>query len=159
MHAPRRSRVPPAAAAALAVLALGARLSATLGGDAASVQEDRARMQGELVQIVRGGNFTFHEMQSASGIVVREYLTSTGAVFGIAWRGPTFPDLRQLLGPYFDRYQQEAARVAQTRKGHGPLTVDLGDLVVQSGGHPRSFFGRAYLTRALPAGVTADVVR
>jgi Protein of unknown function (DUF2844) len=147
-------------AAVLACLAMqGTRAAASLGGDAASVQDDRVHMQGALRQIVRGDAVTFHEMQSASGIVVREYMTSSGTVFGISWRGATFPDLRQLLGPYFERYQQEAERLSRTRKGHGPLTVDLGDVVVQSGGHPRSFFGRAYLTRALPAGITADVIR
>jgi hypothetical protein len=159
MNSPRRSCLPELAAVMLAAVVLTVPVGATLGGDAASVQDDRARMQGALLQIVRADAFSFHEIQSASGIVVREYLTTTGAVFGIAWRGPTFPDLRQLLGPYFERYQQEAARLAQARKGHGPLTVDLGDVVVQSGGHPRAFFGRAYLTRALPAGVTPDVVR
>jgi hypothetical protein len=155
----RRWRLAGAAAATLAFTFQTSTLLASLGGDTSSVQDDRARMQGALRQIVRADAFTFHEMQSGSGIVVREYLNTAGTVFGVAWRGPTFPDLRQLLGPYFERYQQEAARLARTRKGHGPLTVDLGDLVVQTGGHPRAFFGRAYLTRDLPAGVNADVVR
>jgi len=116
-------------------------------------------MQGALRQIVRRDAFTFHELQSASGIIVREYLTSTGTVFGVVWEGATIPDMRQLLGPYFERYQQEAARLAANRKGHGPLVVDLGDLVVQNGGHPRAFKGRAYLPRLVPAGVATDIIR
>lgn len=159
MYAPLARQRVTAAGTALILLMQICSLSASLGGDSASVQTDRIRMQGALRQIVRRDAFTFHEMQSASGIVVREYLTSTGTVFGVAWQGATLPDLRQLLGSYFDRYQQEAARQARTRKGHGPLTVDLGDVIVQSGGHPRAFSGRAYLPRLVPAGVTADAIR
>ncbi len=116
-------------------------------------------MEGALRQIVQRNAFSFHEMQSASGVVVREYLTSTGTVFGVTWQGPTIPDLRQLLGPYFDRYQQEAARLARTRLGHGPLVVDLGDVVVESGGHARAFSGRAYLPNRLPPGVRVDDIQ
>ena len=147
------------AGAALILTIHGRPVSASLGGDAASVQTDRVRMQGALRQIVQGGAYSFHEMQSASGVVVREYLTSTGTVFGVAWQGPTPPDLRQLLGPHFERYRQEAERLAQLRKGRGPLTVDLGDLVVQSGGHSRAFSGRAYLRALVPAVVGADAIR
>jgi hypothetical protein len=153
------SRAASAAIAAFIVWTNVCPAFASLGGDSASVQEDRARMQGALRQIVQKDAFIFHEMQSASGIVVREYLTSTGTVFGVAWQGATPPDLRQLLGPYFERYQAEAARLAQNRKGHGPLTVDLGDLVVQSAGHMRSFSGRAFLPRQLPLGVSAEMIR
>ena len=116
-------------------------------------------MRGALRQIVPSDAFTFHEMQSSSGIVIREYLTSTGTVFGVSWQGETVPDLRQLLGRYFDRYREEAARLARVRKGHGPLTVDLGDVVVQTSGHARAFAGRAYLRRFVPAGVTAETIR
>jgi hypothetical protein len=132
---------------------------ASLGGNASSIQDDRVRMQGALRQVVRNGPFTLHEMQSASGVVVREFASDSGTVFAMAWQGPTFPDLRQLLGPYFDRYHAEAERLARTRKGHGPLTVDLGDLVVQTAGHNRAFVGRAYLPNAMPQGVAIASIR
>lgn len=132
---------------------------ASLGGDVRSIDDDRVRMQGALRQIARRDAFTFHELQTAAGVVVREYTTSSGTVFGVAWQGPVFPDMRQLLGPYFDRYQQEAARLARSRHGHGPLTIDLGDVVVQTGGHARAFSGRAYLPRLVPVGVGLESIR
>jgi len=141
------------------VLALSPVVHASIGGTAASVESDRVRMQGALRQIVRSGPYTLHEMQSASGIVVREYVSGEGTVFAIAWEGATFPDMRQLLGPYFERYRAEAERLSRTRKGHGPLTVDLGDLVVQSAGHNRSFSGRVYLPQAAPRGVGIESIR
>jgi hypothetical protein len=142
------------------VIALRATVvSASLGGSATSVQEDRVQMQGALRQVVGSNAFTLHEMQSATGIVVREYVSPDGKVFGVTWQGPTVPDLRQLLGPYFTRFQQEADRLKRARRGHGPLTVDLGDVVVQSGGHPRAFTGRAYLPGLVPQGVGMDAIR
>jgi hypothetical protein len=132
---------------------------ASLGGDATSVQADRVRIQGAQRQVLRKGSFTLHEMQSATGVVVREYVSDEGGVFAVSWQGPTFPDLRQLLGPYFDRYHAEAVRLAHARKGHGPLTVDLGDVVVQSGGHNRALGGRAYLPRLVPQGVGIESIR
>jgi hypothetical protein len=140
-------------------LALSPNVHATLGGTASTVQDDRVRMQGALRQVVRSGPFTLHEMQSASGIVVREYVSDAGTVFAVTWEGATFPDMRQLLGPYFDRYQAEADRLVRARRGHGPLTVDLGDVVVQTAGHNRSLMGRAYLPGSLPQGVGVEAIR
>ncbi|HEY7288787.1 MAG TPA: DUF2844 domain-containing protein [Vicinamibacterales bacterium] len=148
-----------AVAVALGAVLGSSSVSASLGGAATSVQDDRVHMQGSLRQISGGPAYSMHELQSATGTVVREYVSPTGTVFAVSWDGPAFPDLRQLLGPYFDRFQAEAARLKHARRGHGPLTVDLGDVVVQSGGHPRSFSGRAYLPQMMPAGVKAESIR
>ena len=72
-------------------------------------------------------------------------------MFAITWQGPRIPDLRQLLGSYFDEY----ARAVQSRRGHGPLLIEVPGLVVQSAGHQRSFAGRAYLPQEVPSGVRA----
>ncbi len=37
--------------------------------------------------------------------------------------------------------------------------VELPGLVVQSGGHMRSFAGRAYIPEALPQGVSVEAIR
>jgi hypothetical protein len=132
---------------------------ASLGGDTSSIGADRIQMQGALRQITGVNAFTVHEMQSASGIIVREYVSSAGTVFGVTWQGAAFPNLRQLLGPYFIRFQQEADRQVRTRKRRGPLNVDLGDVIVQSSGHPRSFTGRAYVPGLVPQGVGIDAIR
>lgn len=91
----------------------------------------------------------------ASGDIVREYVSSAGTVFGIAWSGTTMPDLPTLLGAYFTQY--DSARVAErtARPGRGPVNVQLPGLVVRSGGHMGAFSGQAYLPQLLPAGVTA----
>ncbi|HEV2114655.1 MAG TPA: DUF2844 domain-containing protein [Terriglobales bacterium] len=137
----------------LAVLmSLALPAGAVLGEAAQSVQKDQAHMRGTL-RVQRSQAYTLHEIRAPYGTVVREYVSpSSGNVFAITWKGPKIPDLRQLLGHYFDQY----ARAAQSRRGHGPLIIELPGLVVQSAGHQRSFSGRAWLPQEMPQGTRAE---
>jgi hypothetical protein len=130
---------------------------ASLGGDAASVQSDVARMQGAL-RVTASSLYSVQEIQLPTGTTVREYLSPSGTVFAVAWHGPFVPDLKQLLGSYFTPFQQ-AARAAKQRPGHVPVSIHQSNLVVEHGGHMRDFFGRAYLTDQLPAGVTEGSIQ
>src|SRR5476649_2319909 len=132
---------------AVGVLLLGAAsvASATLGGDASSVDADRVRLLGALRGITRTNDVAVHEMQSAAGTVLREYVTSTGTVFGVAWQGPWMPDLRQILGTYFEPYQAAVRATRKARGRRGPIVIDTPDLVMRVSGHQRAFSGTAYL--------------
>ena len=103
--------------------------------------------------------YTVTQTTYSSGTVVREYLSSTGTVFGIAWSGPVMPNLSVLLGSYFPQYTNALAAQRAARPGRGPVSVDLPGLVVHSGGHMGSFGGQAYLPSALPAGVSATDIQ
>jgi hypothetical protein len=135
------------------------RASATLGSDVGSVDDDRVRMKGALMSIARNDRFAVHQLQAPNGTTVREYVSSTGTVFAVSWEGPWMPDLRQVLGRYFDAYQRTVPAVRSARRSHGPMTFRAGDLVVQVGGHPRAFAGRAYIERLMPQGLQAETLR
>jgi hypothetical protein len=143
----------------LALTILQGRVSASLGGDASSVTADRVHVQGALLRLTRTDAYNVQEMQSATGVVIREYSTSTGDVFAIAWQGPWPPDLRQLLGSYYQRFQQQAELSALTRKRRGALSLQDGELVVEMSGHQRSFVGRALLPRLAPRGLDLQSIR
>ena len=145
--------------AAMIVVCWTASPAATLGGDAASIDVDRIHIQGALLRINRTNDFTTHEIQSASGTVIREYVSSTGSVFGVAWQGPWLPDLQQILGPAFQQYQALMRTAQANRHGHGPVIIDTPDLVVQIGGHPRALAGSAYVPQLVPPGVRAETIR
>lgn len=131
-----------------------------MGGDAASVTTDRIRAQGALVRITTTDAYAVHEIQTATGTTVRQYVSSlSGKVFAVSWEGPVLPDLRQVLGSYFDAYQREAARARTARRAHGPIAIDTGELVVQVAGHTRYFTGRAYATRLMPNGVQRAAIK
>ena len=121
--------------------------SASLGGDMESVQADQADMNASQRISEASENYTVYELQTPTGTTVKEYLSLQGTVFAIVWQGPSLPNLRQLMGTYFTQYT-EAAKTQHA--GHGHLEIQLPDLVVESNGRARAFFGRAYLPKGLP---------
>ena len=128
---------------------------ASLGGDVSSVQTDQLRMQ-STQQTTAKQSYTVYELRAATGTVVREYASPTGTVFAVAWQGPWLPDIRQILGTYFEQYAQAAKAQSGTRMGRRPLMIEQPGLVVQSGGHPRAFVGKAYVPGMVPQGVRAE---
>ena len=106
-------------------------------------------------RLVPAPGYSVHEMQTTTGVLVREFVSSQGKVFAVSWQGPVRPDLQQLLGSYYDEY----AHNAPTRRSHGPITIETPNIVIQFGGHQRMLTGRAYLPNLLPDGVALEGVR
>jgi uncharacterized protein DUF2844 len=131
---------------------------AGLGQEVSSVQADQSHMQGSL-RTTQTQNYTVHEIRSAAGIVVREYVSASGRVFAVAWQGPWLPDMRQTLAAYFDQYEQAAQTQLNSHAGRRPLLIQQPGLVVQSGGHMRAFAGRAYIPEMMPQAVNAEEIQ
>jgi hypothetical protein len=143
------------AAALSATLTVSAPSLASLGGDVASVSADRAVIAGELrtISLIQ---YDQHEITRGT-LVVREYVTRQGQVFAVTWRGPVPPDLRQLLGEYFPRFQAAATSTHASRPGmHRYFSLAQPDLVIEQSGRLRDFHGVAYLPLSVPAGVSLD---
>lgn len=143
---------------ALLMLLLPSPAVASLGASEDSVHDDQVCLQAE-VRITATGAYTIHELTSPLGTVVREYISPSGRVFAVSWQGPFQPDMKQILGSYFDQYSlaARAQRENQTRRSF--LNIHERSLVFQSVGHMRAYFGRAYDPRLLPPGVNADELR
>lgn len=137
----------------LSLMTLCGFAHATLGGNAASVQADRVRMKAIERSARNESLYSVNESTTPSGTVVKQYLDANGTVFAVSWQGPTIPDLRQLLGTYFDAYSGSSRN---KHRGHGHYTVKQSDLVVQSSGHARAFAGKAYVPSLLPQGVAVE---
>lgn len=144
--------------AALIVASAPVGAWASLGGDAASVQADQIHLQGRRT-MKAAGSYTVHEIHGTAGTVVREYVSPEGKVFGVAWQGPWMPDMRQLLGNYFNQYAQANQAQKGARIRRGPVLINEPGLIVQIGGHPRAFAGRAYVPEMLPSGVRAENIQ
>jgi hypothetical protein len=143
-------RVTAIFAALLAVSLCPSIASAALGEPETSIQGDAAKFQGP-VNSTEHLTYRVHEIDLPSGTVVREFVAPGGAVFAVAWHGPTIPNLRQALGRYFDNY---VAVAKTTPLNHRRLDIAQVDLVVHASGHMRAFTGLAYLPQAIPGGVT-----
>jgi len=106
--------------------------------------------------MARGG-YTVQEIESAS-VAIREYISPSGIVFGIAWNGLIHPDLTQLLGSYAKEYKK-ALQQTPRRLGQRHLQVKTSRVVVEKWGHMRNLQGRAYAPALIPPGVSANEIR
>lgn len=138
----------------LAAFPFGSTL-AGLGGAASSVDADRASLKG-MVRVTSAPTFVVHEITTVNGLQVREYRSPGGKVFAVSWRGPRIPDLRQLLGSFYGEFAQAAA--STPRYDHHHLSVTTSNVVVQSSGHTRSFFGRAWVPTLLPENFAVEQI-
>jgi len=128
---------------------------AVLGGGAESIATDQAKLQANR-KVVQRQDYTVHEISRDDGTMIREYVSPDGKVFGVSWSGPVIPDLSQLLGPYNTEFQN-ALHAKRGRRN--AAVVRNPDLVVESSGHSRAFYGRAFLKSLLPGGVTQEIVK
>lgn len=133
---------------AIAAAGISAPALAALGGDASSVELDRASLRG-TVRVAAGTEYTVRQIGTASGLTVDEYLSADGKVFALSWRGPGIPDLQQVLGSYYAQFAQARAALGPHYEHHH-LVVRTSALVVQSRGRTRDFFGRAWAPALLP---------
>jgi hypothetical protein len=141
----------------LLILILGAAPAwAALGQPESSVKLDGQFLRGQIRDEVHEG-YRLHLITDPAGTVVREYVSPAGIVFAISWQGPFVPNMQQLLGSYFNHLQQNAQ--ARTGRHGGPLMIQDDNFILTSGGHMRSYRGRAYVPSLLPTNVSPEVVQ
>jgi hypothetical protein len=140
----------------LLAFAVVGRVYATLGESADSVASDRRMLSAGQGSTLSYHGYTVREIYAAS-VTVREYISSSGVVFGIAWNGLTRPDLTHLLGSYAGEYRK-ALRQTPRERGRRSLRLKTGNIVVEQWGHMRSLHGRAYVPALIPDGVSADEI-
>ena|SRR5450631_1523138 len=130
---------------------------AVLGGGVDTITADRTVLKAAHRATTTRPGYSVEEIVSDAA-TVREYVSPTGVVFGIAWNGYVHPDLTQLLGSYWSEYsvaQQKAERKFGRKRQH--LATDT--IVVEKWGHMRNLRGRAYVPSMIPAGVTIDEIK
>ncbi|CAM2138509.1 DUF2844 domain-containing protein [Pararobbsia alpina] len=156
-------------AAALGLVCWSGYACATLGQSQDSVEADRIRMgavrqsvenNSAVMRAAVSSSYSVQQISLSDDTIVREYVSASGVVFGVAWQGASIPPLRQLLGDDVFTKTQAAYQVARAANpGRGPVSLATSDIVFVSGGHPQAFVGNAYVPRLLPAGVDPSVIR
>ena len=127
---------------------------AALGDDVAAVATDQARLHAS-VQVWRKSNYDIHELDSPTGIRIRHYVDGNGKIFAVSWSGGWRPNLRDIMGVYYDKF---IAATRGKRIARGVARIVLPGMVVVMGGHQRALFGHVYLTDLLPAGFSSGDV-
>ena len=131
---------------------------ATLGESSASIQVDRSALNATKYKLSTSNQFyNVGSYQVAAVTNIREYVAKNGMVFAVSWNGPLKPNLQQLLGQHYLTLMSEVAK--KPHAGRSPVYIKRADIVIESGGHPQSFIGRAYLPTAMPSGMKENEVQ
>jgi hypothetical protein len=140
-----------------AILGAATQARAALGGSVETVETDRKALAAVSSATTVSSVYSIHEIVSDM-TTIREYVSSDGIVFGIAWNGLVYPDLTQLLGPYSVEYQK-ALKQAPRQYGRRHARIKTGRVIVEKWGHMRNLQGRAYAPGLMPEGVSADEIK
>jgi hypothetical protein len=128
---------------------------AALGDDVLSVDSDLQVLGGER-RILSNPGYSLHQITTANGGTVKEFVSPAGKVFGVSWQGNSMPDLQQLLGSYMTEVQTAERKQTVRRRS---VLIQTDDLVFYNIGHLRSFQGHAYVPSLVPGNVTPEVVK
>ncbi len=130
---------------------------AALGEPAESVVSDRKSLAAAQGATTVHSGYTIQEVTSEA-VSVREYISPSGIVFGIAWNGLIHPNLTPLLGSYSGEYE-EALKHTPRQRGRRSSTIKGSRVVVEKWGHMRNLQGRAYAPALMPPGVSVDEIK
>ena len=133
------------------------RVQASLGESVGSIESDSKALSAVKRGVTVHNGYTVQEIYSDAN-TVREYVSSSGIVFGIAWNGLVYPDITQLLGSYTGEYQK-ALKQTVRQKGSRHMLVKSSGVVVEQWGHMRDLHGRAYAPALMPPGVSVDEIK
>lgn len=141
-------------------LALGCVLApvawAGLGERVESVQRDHAALRAATAKVTAAAHCDVHEITTAQGATVRQYVSADGTVFATTWSGPAMPDLKVLLASRHADYMA----AAQARRGsHHVLAFDSERLVLRVTKLPRGIAGSAHVPALVPAGMDIQDIR
>ena len=142
----------------LAAFVSAQQTQAGLGESVESIAMDQSALSAVKHGTTARNGYSIHELTS-DGTAVREYVSPSGIVFGIAWNGLAHPDLRPLLGSYAGEYEA-ALRQTPRKPGlrrHEALKTER--VVVEKWGHMRNLQGRAYAPALIPPGVAIDEIK
>ena len=157
MQVPVRRYAPYIAVMTATLLGLAATTPAvaSLGAQQASIAADVTHLRASL-KASSASNYSVSELDGDGGMVTREFTNGSGTVFAVSWSGPVRPDLSQLFGTYFARFQADSHTRVRVRQ---PLRSDDIDFIVRSGGHPGKVWGFAVLPGELPQGFPLETLQ
>ena len=137
----------------LAVVALAITLPAQagLGEQQSSIQRDHVAIRGATAKVTQTAHYTLHAVTSPTGAQLHEYVAPSGTVFAMTYSGRTLPNLKNILGAHYARYQQV---IAAPHNNHHVLSIRDGNFVLYMRKTQRGFRVAAYEPTLIPQGAT-----
>lgn len=134
---------------------LASTAQAELGGGIETIQANQTHF-GATLHLRRLADHQVHELTLPHGTRVREYTNTLGKVFAVTWAGSFRPNLRRLMGDYYETYI-EATRERPVIRG--PHRIELPGMIVIMGGRQRALYGKVYLTALVPPGLLSPDIQ
>ncbi|QSV45306.1 DUF2844 domain-containing protein [Geobacter benzoatilyticus] len=141
----------------MAPLTFTSRAEAALGERATPVSAARKASAASQTTTAASSGYTVQEIKTGA-TNVREYITPSGIVFAVTWKGVSHPDLTPILGSYTSGYRQALGQ-AKRMRGQRRSMVSSDKVVVEKWGHMRNLQGKAYVPSLIPNGVNIDEIK
>jgi len=134
------------------LLSLPIFAKAELGGNLAGITQEQKTFGSSLTYSPQS-NYTIYIQSISPDLVIKEYVSSSGNIFGVAWKGSTLPNFQILLGNYYSNYL--------SAQQQNPRSVFLQDnnLVIESSGVMGGYIGRAFLPKQVPTGLAPTAIQ
>jgi hypothetical protein len=152
-----RKRIISGCLVIFAALASSEWAHAALGGSSDTITADRKALQAVHRTTTPHNGYTVVEVAS-DATTVREYVSPSGVVFGIAWNGYVHPDLKQLFGSYWGEYSAARQKSAHLF-GRKRQQITTENIVVEKWGHMRNLQGRAFVPGLVPVGMNVNEIK
>ncbi|HRG62518.1 MAG: DUF2844 domain-containing protein [Neisseriales bacterium] len=131
----------------LATISLSAY--ASLGESSEEVNNDAKNLSSWVSNIETTDNYVIKSINTEN-TQIKEYINpASDTVFAIRWAGKRIPNMKVLLGNYFDEFMNTKGSSHGLTSGSSANT----DLISNYGGVPGHFFGQVILTKYLPQGL------
>jgi hypothetical protein len=134
------------------LLSLPIFAKAELGGNLTGITQEQKTFGSSLTSSPQS-NYTIYIQSISPDLVIKEYVSSSGNIFGVAWKGSTLPNFQILLGNYYSNYL--------SAQQQNPRSVFLQDnnLVIESSGVMGGYIGRAFLPKQVPTGLAPAAIQ
>jgi len=134
------------------LLSLPIFAKAELGGNLTGITQEQKTFGSSLTSSPQS-NYTIYIQSISPDLVIKEYVSSSGNIFGVAWKGSTLPNFQILLGNYYSNYL--------SAQQQNPRSVFLQDnnLVIESSGVMGGYIGRAFLPKQVPTGLAPTAIQ
>ena len=119
---------------------------AELGSNLASITQEQKTF-GSTLTTSPQSTYTIYIQNISPDLVIKEYVSNSGNIFGVSWKGSTLPDFQVLLGNYYSNY------LSALQQNPRSVFLQNDNLVLESGGMMGGYIGRAYLPKQVPVGI------
>lgn len=123
---------------------------AALGDAPLIVENDVKNFASEPATETLNDNYKVYEFKTTQ-YILKQYTTTDGTVFAVSWRGDKIPNLKNVLGKYYDEFKNAELNGQINREPRRSLNIKTEKLIFNMSGHIHNKKGSAYDPKLVPS--------